>query len=112
MIWQHKSKMHWLCDDLRPFIIEVKTFKSGNAIWRIKNSAGIIMEGKDFHPIEAMKMSIAHAEEMHKLYAPKSQVVKEWADKHGVEVQEAKFSVDIKPEDVTVLPGEPSSSDH
>ena len=124
MIWKHRDRMHWFSTDISPLIIEVKVLKT-HTLWRVKSKAGTFFQGKADHPMDAMSIGTRHAQEVAKRYVEpakdltKSEITRQFAEDNGLEVQEIKISNDIKPEDfrglpedVTVLPGEPSSSDH
>jgi len=117
MIWQHHSRLRWFCTDISPLTIEVKAFKKGGAAWRVKSDAGTFFQGKCDHPMDAMQVGTKHAEEIAKRYqAPakemtKSEIAKEFAEKNGIEYKDIKMP-DIEAEDITVLPGEPSTTDH
>jgi len=108
MMWQHKSRMHWFSTDISPLTIEVKVLKVGCA-WRVKSDAGTFFQGKAEHPIEAMKVGEKHALEIAKRYETPAKALT--SKELVAEENNIPMNSGIT-EDVTVLPGEPSSSNH
>jgi len=112
MMWQHKAKLWWFSTDISPLTIEVRVIKTGSA-WRVKSDAGVFFQGKADHPLEAMKVGEKHALEVAKRYQTpakdltKSEITKQFAEQNNMEYKDLTMS-----EDVTVVPGEPSSSNH
>jgi len=105
MIWQHHSRLRWFCTDISPLTIEVKAFKKGGAAWRVKSDAGTFFQGKCDHPMDAMQVGTKHALEIAKRYETPVEI------KSNMEISDLEISPGIN-EDVTVLPGEPSTTDH
>lgn len=66
MVWQHKSRGHWFCTDIKPLEIEVKILSSGSVAWQVKNEAGVFFRDKAASPRIAMECAAIHAIEVAK----------------------------------------------
>ena len=55
MIWQHHAKLHWKCDDIKPYVCEVKVvIGKGFTVWRIQKDGVTIAKGREQAPLDAM----------------------------------------------------------
>lgn len=78
MIWQHHAKLHWKCDDIKPYVCEVKVVMGkGFTVWRIQKDGLTIQKGRDTAPLDAMdKMSnivfALREQDIHAAHPPKA----------------------------------------